>query len=162
MTTQQAPEVPGTDVSERPLGSYTAIMALFLGGFGALFTAAAAKRSLPARLSPYDLALAGVAGHKLSRLIVTDEVTSPLRAPFVVVSEGEGGKLNEEARGEGVRRAVGRLVTCPSCVGQWACAAFVAGLVTAPRVTRLTASVFVADAISDFLHVAYRAGKARA
>jgi hypothetical protein len=162
MTTQSSAAVPGTEVSERPLASYTAIMAVFLGGLTALFAAAATKRSLPARLSPYDLALAGVAGHKLSRLIVTDEVTSPLRAPFVSVSEGEDGKLSEEARGEGVRRSVGKLVTCPSCVGQWACAAFVAGLITAPRVTRLTASVFVADAISDFLHVAYRAGKERA
>ena len=162
MTTQQAEAVPGTQVTERPLATYSAIMTLFLGGFGGLFAAAAARRSLPERLSAYDLALAGIAGHKLSRLIVTDEVTAPLRAPFVAVWEGEDGKLNEEARGDGVRRAIGELITCPSCVGQWACAAFVAGLITAPRTIRVAASVFVADAISDFLHVAYRAGKNRA
>jgi len=137
-------------------------MVAFLGGFGSLLAATAAKRSLPERLPLYDLALAGIAGHKLSRLIVKDEVTAPLRAPFVLVSEGDDGELNEQPREEGVRRAIGELVTCPSCVGQWACATFVAGLLTAPRVTRATASVFAADAISDFLHVAYRAGKERA
>jgi len=113
-------------------------------------------------MSLYDLALAGIAGHKLSRLIVTDEVTAPLRAPFVVVSEDQEGDKKEEPRGNGPRRAIGELVTCPSCVGQWTTAAFVLGLVTAPRVTRLAGSVFAADAISDFLHVAYRASKDRA
>jgi hypothetical protein len=161
MTTQQSTAVPGTQ-AERPLATYAAIMTVFLGGFGGVFAAASARRSLPERLSPYDLLLAGIAGHKLSRLIVKDEVAAPLRAPFVAVSEGEDGKLSEEARGEGVRRAIGELVTCPSCVGQWACAAFVAGLMTAPRTTRAAASVFVADAISDFLHVAYRASRERA
>jgi hypothetical protein len=161
MTTQQSAAVPGTQ-AERPLRTYAAIMTVFLGGFGGVFAAASVRRSLPERLSTYDLLLAGIAGHKLSRLIVKDEVTAPLRAPFVVVSEDEEGTLSEEPRGDGFRRAVGELVTCPSCVGQWACAAFVAGLMTAPRTTRATASVFVADAISDFLHVAYRVGKERA
>jgi len=118
-------------------------MAAFLGGFGGLVATRAAKGALPERMSLYDLALAGIAGHKLSRLIVTDEVTAPLRAPFVIVSEDEKGDKKEEPRGDGPRRAIGELVTCPSCVGQWATAAFVLGLVTAPRVTRLAGSVFV-------------------
>jgi hypothetical protein len=162
VTGERAASVPGLEAPSRPLTSYLGLIAAFLTAFGGLFAAAAAKRRLPDRLSVYDLALAGVAGHKVSRLIARDEVTAPLRAPFVLVSEGEDGKLSEEPRGEGFRRAVGQLVTCPSCVGQWACAAFVTGIITAPRATRAAASVFAADAVSDFLHIAYRAGKDRA
>jgi hypothetical protein len=162
LTAVASSPAPGTQAPSRPLASYSALIVAFLGSVGSVFGAAAARRSLPDKLSVYDLALAGIAGHKLSRLIVTDEVAAPLRAPFVSVSERDGGTLTEEPRGEGLRRAVGELMTCPSCVGQWACAAFVVGLITAPRVTRATASVFVADAVSDFLHVAYRASKDRA
>src|SRR4051794_24020057 len=71
--------------AQRPLASYAALMGAFLGSFGGLIVAVAARGGLPERMSPYDLALAGTAGHKLSRLIATDEVTAPLRAPFVVV-----------------------------------------------------------------------------
>ena len=148
--------------AQRPLASYSALMATFLGGFGGLIAAVAARGRLPERMSPYDLALAGTAGHKLSRLIATDGVTAPLRAPFVVVTETEDGDKHEEPRGEGARRAIGELVTCPSCVGQWTTAGFVVGIAISPRIARLTASIFVADAISDFLHVAYRASKDRA
>jgi hypothetical protein len=148
--------------AQRPLASYAALMGAFLGAFGGLIVAVAARGGLPERMSPYDLALAGTAGHKLSRLIATDEVTAPLRAPFVVVFETGDGEKHEEPRGDGPRRAIGQLVTCPSCVGQWTTAAFVVGIALSPRVSRLTASVFVADAISDFLHVAYRASKDRA
>ena len=47
-------------------------------------------------------------------------------------------------------------------MGQWACATLVVGLVYQPRPTRIVASVFASDAISDFLHVAYRAASDRA
>ena len=61
-----------------------------------------------------------------------------------------------------MQRAVGQLLTCPRCVGQWACAAFVVGTIWSPRPTRAVATVFAADAISDFLHAAYRAAEDRA
>jgi hypothetical protein len=156
----QTREVAG-EKADRPLVPYSSLMAAFLGTFGGLLTVSAARGRLPDRLSAYDLVLAGVAGHKLSRLIVTDEVTAPLRAPFVTVSENQG-DVEEEPRGDGFRRAIGELVTCPSCVGQWATAGFVTGLLTAPRMTRAIGSIFVADAVSDFLHIAYKAGKDRA
>jgi len=165
-TTSQSREennvVPG-ERSGRPLGSYGVLMSMFVAIFGGAIATAAARGKLPNRLPAYDLVLAGVAGHKLSRLIVADQVTAPLRAPFVEFHENDQGELDEQPRGAGMRRAMGELVTCPSCVGQWTTAAFVTGLVLVPpRVTRAVGSIFVADAISDFLHVAYRASKERA
>ena len=85
-----------------------------------------------------------------------------MRAPFVDVRKGADGGVEEEPRGTGPRRALGELLSCPSCVGQWSAAGCVAGHLLAPRTTRAVASIFVADAISGFLHVAYRGLKERA
>jgi len=41
-------------------------------------------------------------------------------------------------------------------------AGFAVGLVYAPRATRLVATVYTAEAISDFLQLAYKAGENRA
>jgi hypothetical protein len=156
VTTIEAPTEARVEV-ERPLGSYTTLMAAFSAVFGGGIVLANATGRLPRRPSLIDIALAGVAGHKVARLIAKDKVASPLRAPFVATVPDEEGDLVDEAAGTGMRRAVGQLVTCPSCVGQWACAAFVLGTVWSPRPTRAVASVFAADAISDFLHAAFRA-----
>jgi hypothetical protein len=145
----------------RPLGSYAALTALFIGGFGAMLGVSEARNRLPRRIALEDVVLGGVAAHKLSRLVATDEVTAFVRAPFVEVRQGEDGDIEEKPRGTGPRHALGELLSCPSCVGQWSAAGFIAGHLLAPRATRAVASIFVADTISDFLHVAYRGLKDR-
>jgi Protein of unknown function (DUF1360) len=147
---------------ERPLGTYTAFMAIFSAAFGGAIALADTRGRLPERLALADLALAAVAGHKLARLVATDEVTSPIRTPFIRTRLGEDGEVVEEPTGSGVRRAFGELLTCPSCIGQWTCAVFVTGILYRPRAARIAASLFAADAASDFLHTAYRAAKDRA
>jgi hypothetical protein len=142
---------------ERPLASYTAAMATYLGLVAA--AAAAARQAgvrAPDNIRPWDLALVTVATHKLSRLISRANITSPLRAPFTRY-RGVGGpaELSEEARGDGHQHAIGELVTCPFCLGQWIATGFVAGLVVAPRQTRVVAAVFSALAGSDALQLAY-------
>lgn len=83
-------------------------------------------------------------------------MTSPLRAPFTRFKGRSGeAELAEQVRGTGPRKAVGELITCPFCVGQWVATGFVFGLVLAPRSTRLAASVFTALAGADFLQFAY-------
>jgi hypothetical protein len=51
--------------------------------------------------------------------------------------------------GEGVRRAVGELVTCPHCVSLWAAGALAAAQLARPRETRLVTRVFAACALAD-------------
>jgi hypothetical protein len=147
---------------ERPLGTYVVFMAAFSSIFGGLLALAAARDRLPTRPSLPDLALAAVAGHKLARLIATDEVTSPIRAPFVEARVTDDGDVVEQPTGMGVQRAFGELLICPSCVGQWTCAAFITGIILNPRPTRAVAAIFATDAISDFLHTAFHAAKDRA
>jgi hypothetical protein len=132
-------------------------MTAFSGVFGGGILLANATGRLPRRPSLIDIALVGVAGHKVSRLIAKDKVASPVRAPFVATVVDEEGELADEPAGTGMQRAVGQLLTCPKCVGQWACATFLLGTIWSPRPTRAVASVFAADAISDFLHAAFRA-----
>lgn len=147
---------------ERPLGSYTALTTVFGIGFaGSVWLAFRRRGELPERYGVLDILLVGIATHKLSRMVTKDRVTAFARAPFTRFQEPAGrGELEETPRGEGIRRAVGELLVCPYCVAQWVAAGFVAGLVGAPRLTRLLALVFTAHAISDFLQVAYKAAGA--
>jgi hypothetical protein len=107
---------------------------------------------LPERIAPFDLTVMALATHRLSGLISKDAVTSPLRAPFTQYEGVAGpGQLNEKVRGEGLRHAVGELLTCPFCLGQWVATGFAIGTVFAPKVTRLVASAFAAVDVADFL-----------
>jgi len=154
----------GYDGGEQPLPSYAAVAGLFNLIF-ALFLLIARRtgRPIPERMETRDIALLGVATHKLSLLLAQDAVTSPLRAPFTELQEKQSPKnVDEKPRGTGLRRSLGELVTCKFCVGQWVASFFTYGLVFAPAVTRLVASIFAIVALSDHLHQTYKALTARA
>ena len=121
------------------------------------------RRPLPERIGIRDIALLGVATHKLSMLVAQDAVTSPLRAPFTELQEKQSPKnMDEKPRGTGLRRSIGELLTCKFCVGQWVASFFTYGLVLAPAATRLVASIFAVVAVSDHLHQTYKALMERA
>jgi Protein of unknown function (DUF1360) len=154
----------GYDGGEEPLPSYAALAGLFnliLAVF--LLIARKSGRQIPERVETRDIALLGVATHKLSMLVAQDAVTSPLRAPFTELQEKQSPKnVDEKPRGKGLRRSIGELITCKFCVGQWVASFFTYGLVFAPAVTRLVASIFAIVALSDHLHQTYKALMKRA
>ncbi len=114
-------------------------------------------RKLPDRIGLGDLLLVSIATHKAARLIAKDRVTTPLRAPFARYEHDAGpGEVAEEPRGDGLRRSIGQLVTCPYCLGMWIASAFVGGLIVAPRATRAIASVLTAVTGADVLQIAYK------
>jgi hypothetical protein len=147
----------------RPLDGYVATM----GAFGVLATSLAAAARLtgqpvPERPATADIVLISIATHKLSRLIAKDAITSPLRAPFTRYAESGGsGEINEEVRDQGssLRHSIGELLSCPFCLAVWVATGLTSGLVFAPRLTRLAATVFTATAASDFLQMAYSLAK---
>jgi hypothetical protein len=146
----------GEDV---PLFSYGVLAAAFNLLF-ALFVLASrvSGRPIPERVDARDIALLGMATHKLSLVGSQDAITSPLRAPFTEIKEKQSPKkVDEEPRGEGLRRSVGELLTCKFCLGVWMASFFTYGLVLVPRVTRLVATVFAVVTVSDYLHQAYKA-----
>ncbi len=144
-----------------PLASYATLVGIFNAAFaGFLLLTNRSNKAIPERVGLADIALLGLATHKLSRLLAKDWVTSFLRAPFTEYQGSAGpGEVNEKPRGTGMQLALGELLTCPFCMGQWVAAFFGYGLVLAPRVTRLVGSIFVMLTISDFLHLAYGASR---
>jgi hypothetical protein len=142
------------EAAERPpYSSYAAIAATFLGGLTLANALAHWRGREPRRhLSGLDLVALSAATFKASRTISHDRVTSFLREPFV---EGEALEGEEEPAGEGMRRALGELVTCSRCVGAWVGAGLATTQVVAPRFGRLLTWSLAAAAASDFLQVAF-------
>ena len=149
-------EYAGDEADELPIGGYAAMMSVFLGSFVGLVAVARATHTLPERVSVRDIALLGVATHKLTRIVTRERVTIPLRVPFTHYEGRDGaGQIREKPRGEGVQKAIGSLLTCQYCAGPWIATGLVAGLIFAPRATRIACGVLSIVAISDFLHQAY-------
>ncbi|MGH3011337.1 MAG: DUF1360 domain-containing protein [Gaiellaceae bacterium] len=120
---------------------YAALSAVFWTG---LLTAAQVGRErLSEPTSAVDLVALGLASAKLGTIVAEDRVTVFLRRPFA-----EGPAAVQPA-GEGIRRALGELVTCPHCVALWAAGALAVSQLARPRETRLVARVFAALAIAD-------------
>ncbi len=142
---------------ETPARDYAALVAAFNGLIAAgLLARKCSREPLPERIEPKDLALFALATQKLSRVITKDKVTSAFRAPFTEV-EGKGGpgEIEERAKGRGLRRAIGELLTCPFCLGTWIASGFIYGYIFVPRVTRPLASIFAVSGLADFLQQAY-------
>jgi Protein of unknown function (DUF1360) len=145
--------------ADRPLGGYAALLGVYAitgSAFGILMRR---RRPRYGGLGFADLALLSVSTFKLSRVIARDPITSPVRAPFTRF-EGQAdvpSEVNETVRGSGVRKALGELLTCPFCTGQWVATALLGGFVVAPRETRLLTQLVSATAAADALHLAYAA-----
>ena len=145
------------DGADRPLGGYLALLGVYAGGVGATALAGRlAGRRLPDRIGLLDLGLLGVATHRLSRTIAKDPITSPVRAPFTKYDgTSAAGELAEQVRGHGLQHSIGELIACPMCLAQWVASALSAGLVFAPRQTRLAMATLSAVASADFLQYVY-------
>jgi hypothetical protein len=147
--------------AERPVRGYATVLgtyAALVSGLGLVARGAGVR--LPAHIELADAALLGVATHKASRLLTKDAVTAPLRAPFARFEEETGmGEVNESVRGHGAQHAVGELATCPFCLAIWVSTGLTAGMVFAPRLTRLVATMLTAVAVSDTLQIGYDAAR---
>lgn len=142
--------------SEEPLLGYGALAAVYAGVFSTLLEAARRASAVPEKIAVSDVGLIGVATFRLSRLITKDKVTSGFRAPFTRFEKPVGsGEVEEDARGTGLQRAIGDMVTCPYCIGLWVATGLTFGLIFAPRPTRLLASILSAVAVSDACNHAY-------
>jgi Protein of unknown function (DUF1360) len=146
---------------ERPLGGYSMVMGAYTAVLGTLTALGRARGArLPDRYGVQDTVLLCVATHKASRLLAKDSVTSPLRAPFTRYEEPAGeAEVNESVRGTGVQHAMGELLSCPFCLAVWISGGLTAGLVLAPRATRLVLTALTAVAGSDVIQLVYDRAK---
>ena len=122
------------------------------------------RRGLPDRFPPGDLVLLSIGTYKLSRLIAKDRILAFMRAPFTRL-EGESdrpGEVSEQPRGQGLRHAVGELLVCPYCLGQWVGTGLLATYLREPRLARTIAAAFTIVAGSDLLQETWVAVDKRA
>jgi len=148
------------ECDEQLLAEYAWMLGVYMTSVAVLVGLAQEQGRLPRRFGLLDLALLGIATHKLSRIVAKDRITSILRAPFVCYIRSAGaGEVEEEPRGRGIQRGIGHLISCPYCTAPWSATALAFGFLFAPRVTRLFAGILASVAISDFLHRAYLAAK---
>jgi hypothetical protein len=144
------------ECDEQLLAEYASLLGFFIASVAVLIGIAAEKDGLPRRFSLLDLAVLGIATHKMSRIVAKDRITGILRAPFVSYIRSAGaGEVEEEPRGRGIQRGIGQLISCPYCMAPWCATALAFGFVFAPRVTRFFAGILVSVAASDFLQRAY-------
>jgi uncharacterized protein DUF1360 len=145
---------------DRPLAAYAVLTGAFFSALaGSLAAARRSGREID-RPGLADVALAGLATQKVSRLIARDKVTSFLRAPFTRFQDKAGqGELEEAPRGSGMRLAIGELLVCPYCMAQWVSGGVAAGWILAPRTTRLLTAMWAAQALADGVQLAYAVGQ---
>ncbi len=138
------------DLPERR-AAYLTLVGLFLALFAAIVDRGGRKgRNLD--IGALDLVLLGFTTYRSGRLIAYDRVTEPFRAP---VTETRGDSVEPE--GTGAQRALGELLSCPTCVGTWVAGGLVYGLQVAPKPTRAVLLVVGASGVAELLDAATEA-----
>jgi hypothetical protein len=135
--------------------TYLGLVGLFLGTFGA-FSLSRPSRSF--ELKPLDLVMLGLATFRLGRLAAYDSVVRPLREPFTeTVPDPTGAGDTTEPEGSGARRAIGELLSCPTCAGTWLAAGQVYALHLAPGPARLLIAIMASVGVAELLGAAVEA-----
>lgn len=137
--------------------NYAVITGVYAAAFG---TVAWTTRGSDECLDGRDLMTLGLATFTLTRVLTEQKVESWLRRPFVDESS-DGGR---RPRGEGMRFAIGELLSCTRCTGSWVGLGMVGLRVRSPRAGRLAATVGTVGAINDaaLASFAWLTGKANA
>ena len=71
------------ECEEQLLAEYATLLGCYLASAAVLTGIAVQQHRLPKKFGLLDLALLGIATHKLSRIVAKDRITGILRAPFV-------------------------------------------------------------------------------
>ncbi len=131
--------------------TYVTLVGLLAGLVGAVALRDRQQDQAP-NLHPADLALLGLATFRAGRVVAYDRVMEPLRDPVTETEPDEyGAGENVVAEGSGVRKAIGELVSCPTCVGTWVAVGLVCGLQIAPGPTRLAAAILSVSGLAELV-----------
>lgn len=137
-------------VSETPTErSHYALISVTYAGLLAATAASARGRPLIDQREVLPLSAATFA---LAKLVVHEKVETWVRAPFV--HETADGK---RPKGQGLRYAVGELLSCTRCIGAWSGLGLVGLRLHAPHTGRFVTTVLAVSAGNDFLQSAFSA-----
>ncbi len=147
--------VAATPTEPRHYAAVTAGYGLLVG---AVALVASSRQDDPAPADPAELLLYGAATAGLARVLAKDKVSSWVRAPFV----DEPAEGDRRPKGQGLRYAVGELLTCTRCLGSWSALTLVGLRAVAPRPARVAASVLALSAVNNILQAGMTGIQARA
>lgn len=133
-----------------PRRDYALLSAAFAAGVAALSAAAHRDGETVRRAESAELPALALATFGLSRILVHERVAAWARTPFV-----EEGTEGRPPRGDGLRRAVGELLTCTRCTGVWVGAALLGARLAAPGPGRVLTAVFAAAGANDLLQAGF-------
>jgi len=137
--------------------TYLTLIGIFLGLFAA-FTKREQDKHEQIDISALDLSMLALTTFRTGQLAVYDKVTEPLREPFTETEpDTYGTSQTTVPEGSGVRRALGSLLSCPTCVGTWVAAFLVYGLRIAPIPTRLFMAFMSAIGLAELINSANEA-----
>jgi hypothetical protein len=137
---------------------YAAVTAAYATLIGAVALLASRRREDPAPSDPAELLLYGAATAGLARVLGKEKVSSWVRAPFV--DEPTAG--DRTPKGQGLRYAVGELLTCTRCLGSWSALTLVGLRAVAPRPAKVAATVLALSTANNVLQAAVTGAQARA
>lgn len=145
-------------VSETPTGpaDYAAVSATYGTLLATLAWAALRRGEEAEQIVPAELAPLGLATFALTKTVVHEKAETWLRRPFV--HEDREGR---PPRGQGLRYAVGELLTCSRCMGTWSALGLVSLRLARPSAGRPVVTVLAAAAINDFLQMGFSFGRDR-
>jgi Protein of unknown function (DUF1360) len=118
--------------------------------YGSLLAALAYSQRHRSPVEHGELVPLATATFALSKLVGKEKVESWVRAPFV--EETPEGK---RPKGQGMRYAVGELLSCTRCLGAWSALGLVGLRLASPEVSRTVTTVLTASACNDFLQTGF-------
>jgi len=151
-THTETPAEPRRETDARPVEPHD-YLALNVA-YGALLTTvvlATRDRTRSDPITTRELVPIGAATFALAKVVAREKIGTWVREPFVEVREGE-----PQPRGQGLRRAVGELVTCTRCIGAWSALTVVGLRMVDPPAGRTVTNVLAASAANDWLQAAFK------
>jgi hypothetical protein len=116
------------------------------------------RKGADASIKPFDYILLGLSVFRMGRMVSYDTVMEPYRAPFTqTVPDDSGAGSTVEPKGDGWRRAIGELISCPICSGTWIAAVLVYGMQVLPGPTRALMAIMSVIGIGEVLNAATEA-----
>lgn len=148
------PGAASTPESATAPGNYALLEAVFTAGLvGVIAVTRRRERDGRPAIPRRDLPVLAMATFALADVLAKERVSTWLREPFV--REGADHKpVGPE--GDGLRHAIGELLTCTRCVGTWSALALVGLRTASPAAGRATANVLAIAGANDLMQSGFR------
>lgn len=142
------------ETDDRPIDptDYALLNAIYGTMLVGVVVVATRERGPREPISGPELVPLAAATFALSKVVAREKIGAWVRDPFVEVHQEEG----RRPAGEGLRHALGELLTCSRCLGAWSALGLVGLRTASPTAGRTVTNILAASAGNDFLQAGFR------